>query len=163
MTATGIFCPQSRTKNVRTWQNFGLPQYSLHTDLSKDIDAENLVKIASEQSFLEPTEQGDIFVPNLGQIMYAPQKYFGLPQYSLQTDLSKDIDAENLVKIASELSFLEPIQQGDFFVPNLGQKMYDPQKNFGLPQYSLQIDLSKDIDAENLVKITSELSFLDPT
>ena len=85
--------------------------------------------------------------------MYAPQKNFVLPQYSLLTDFSKDIDAENLVKIASELSF---------FVPNLGQKMYAPQKKFVLPQYSLQTDLSKDIDAENLVKIASELSFLEP-
>jgi hypothetical protein len=60
--------------------------------------------------------------------MYAPQKNFVLPQYSLQTDLSKDIDAENLVKIASELSFLDPTEQGDFFVPNLGQKMYIHEK-----------------------------------
>ena len=60
-----------------------------------------------------------------------------LPQYSHQTDLSEDIDAENLVKIASELSFLDPTEQGDFFVPNLGQKMYTPQKIFVLPQYSI--------------------------
>ena len=96
-----VFCPQSWAKNVRPQKNFGLPQYSLHTDLSKDIDAENLVKIASELSFLDPTEQGDFFVPNLGQKMYAPQKIFVLPQYSLQTDLSKDIDDQNLVKVAS--------------------------------------------------------------
>ena len=76
-------------------------------------------------------------MPNLGQKMYAPQIIFVLPQYSLQTDLSKDIDAENLVKIASELSSLDPTEQGDFFVPNLGQKMYTPQKNFVLPQYSI--------------------------
>ena len=63
-------------------------------------------------------------MPNLGQKMYAPKKIFVLPQYSLQTDLSKDIDAENLVKITSELTFLDPTEQGDFFVPNLGQKMY---------------------------------------
>ena len=60
-----------------------------------------------------------------------------LPQYSHQTDLSNDIDAENLVKIASELSFLDPTEQGDFFAPNPGQKMYGPQKNFVLPQYSI--------------------------
>ena len=49
--------------------------------------------------------------------------FFELPQYSLHTDLSKEAYAENLAKIASELSFLEPIQQGDFFVPTLMQKL----------------------------------------
>ena len=48
-------------------------------------------------------------MPNLGQKMYAPQKNFVLPQYSLHTDLSKEAYAENLAKIASELSILEPI------------------------------------------------------
>ena len=32
-----------------------------------------------------------------------------LPQYKLHTDFSKEADAENLAKIASELSILEPI------------------------------------------------------
>ena len=99
---------------------------------------------------------------NRNRVYVPPQKYFGLPQYSLQTDLSKDIDAENLVKIASELSFLDPTEQGDFFVPNLGQKMYAPQKNFVLPQYSLYTDWSKVAYAENLAKIASELSILEP-
>ena len=51
-----------------------------------------------------------------------------LPQYRLQTDLFKEANAENLAKIASELSILEPMQQSDFFVPNLDQKMYVPDK-----------------------------------
>ena len=76
-------------------------------------------------------------MPNLSQKLSRTWKNFVLPQYSVQTDLSKDIDAENLVKIASELSFLDPTEQGDFFVPNLGQKMYTPQKKFVLPQYSI--------------------------
>ena len=38
-----------------------------------------------------------------------PQKYFVLPQYRLHSDLSKEAYAENLAKIHSELSFLEPI------------------------------------------------------
>ena len=92
-----FLCPISGKKCTPLKKKIVLPKYSLLTDFSKDIDAENLVKIASELSFLDPTEQGDFFVPNLGQKMYAPQKNFVLPQYSLQTDLSKDIDAENLV------------------------------------------------------------------
>ena len=40
---------------------------------------------------------------------------------------------KNLVKIGLELSILEPIQQGDFFVPNLGQKMYVQEKILGCP------------------------------
>ena len=36
-----------------------------------------------------------------------------------------------MVKIALELSILEPIQQDVFFVPNLGQKMYVPDKILG--------------------------------
>jgi hypothetical protein len=32
-----------------------------------------------------------------------------LPQYSFHINLSKEVYAENLVKIASELSILEPI------------------------------------------------------
>ena len=69
----------------------------------------NLPKIASEQSVLEPILWGKFFVPNLWQILYIPQKIFVLPQYSLHTDLSKEAYAENLAKIASELSILEPI------------------------------------------------------
>jgi hypothetical protein len=34
-----------------------LPQYSFHTNLSKEVFAENLVKIASELSVLEPNFQ----------------------------------------------------------------------------------------------------------
>ena len=62
---------------------------------------------------------------------YTPQKNFVLPQYRLHTDFSKEGYAENLAKIALELSVLEPIQQGGFFVPNLGQKMYVPDKILG--------------------------------
>ena len=40
---------------------------------------------------------------------YAPQKNFELPQYRLHTDFSNEAYAENLAKIASELSVLEPI------------------------------------------------------
>ena len=46
-----------------------------------------------------------------------------LPQYRLHSDLSKEAYVENLAKIASELSFIEPIEQGDFFVPNLSRKL----------------------------------------
>ena len=49
-----VFCAQSVTKMVRTWKFFERPQYRLHTDLSKEAYAENLAKIASELSFLEP-------------------------------------------------------------------------------------------------------------
>ena len=51
-----------------------------------------------------------------------------LPQYRLHTDLSKEAYAENLAKIASELSVLEPIKQGVFFVPNPDRKLYVPDK-----------------------------------
>ena len=63
-------------------------------------------------------------MPNLSKIWYTPQKNFGLPLYRLHTDFSKEAYAENLAKIASELSVLEPIKQGDFFVPN--RKLYEP-------------------------------------
>ena len=86
-----------------------LPQYSLHTDLYKEAYAENLAKIASELSVLEPILWGKFFVPNLWQILYTPQKKFVLPQYCLHTDSFKEAYAENLQKIASELSILEPI------------------------------------------------------
>ena len=36
-----------------------------------------------------------------------------------------------MVKIASELSILEPIYWGKFFVPNLWQKWYVPEKILG--------------------------------
>ena len=48
-------------------------------------------------------------MPNADQKWYAPQKNFGLPQYRLHTDLSKEAYADNLAEIASELSVLEPI------------------------------------------------------
>ena len=85
----------------------------------KEAYAENLAKIASELSLLEPIQQGVFFVPDPDQKLYAPQKNFGLPQYRLHTDFSKEVYAENLAKIASELSVLEPIQEDVFFVPNL--------------------------------------------
>ena len=101
--------PNLGQKLSRTWKNFELPQYRLHTDLSKEAYAENLAKIASELSILEPILWGKFFVPNLWQILYTPQKNFVLPQYSLHTDSFKEAYAENLAKIASELSILEPI------------------------------------------------------
>ena len=39
-----------------------------------------------------------------------------MPQYRLHTDLSEEAYAENLAKIASELSILEPIE-GSFLCP----------------------------------------------
>ena len=66
-----------------------------------------------------------------------------------------------MAKIASELSILEAIQQGDFFVPNLSQKWYTPQKNFEMPQYRLHTDFYKEAYAENLAKIASELRILE--
>ena len=48
-------------------------------------------------------------MPNLLQKSYAPEIFFELPQYRLHTDFSKEAYAENLAKIASELSILEPI------------------------------------------------------
>ena len=48
-------------------------------------------------------------MPNLLQKPYAPEKNFELPQYRLHTDFSKEAYAENLAKIASELSILEAI------------------------------------------------------
>ena len=62
-----------------------------------------------------------------------------------------------LAKIASELSFLEPIQQGKFFVPILSRKLSRLNN-----QYRLHSDLFKEAYAENLAKINSELSFLEP-
>ena len=44
----GSFCAQSVTKIVTYQENFELPQYSPHTDLSKEPYVENLAKIASE-------------------------------------------------------------------------------------------------------------------
>ena len=57
----------------------------------------------------QPIYLGKFFVPNPDQKLYAPQKFFELPQYRLHTDKSKENYAENLAKIASELSILEPI------------------------------------------------------
>ena len=48
-------------------------------------------------------------MPNPDQKLYAPQKNFELPQYRLHTDFSKEAYAENLAKIATELSILEAI------------------------------------------------------
>ena len=48
-------------------------------------------------------------MPNPDQKVYAPQKNFELPQYRLHTVFSKEAYAENLAKIASELSVLQPI------------------------------------------------------
>ena len=84
-----------------------------------------------------------------------------LPQYRLHTDYSKEAYAENLAKIATELSILQPIFRGKFFVPNPDRKLYAPQKNFELPQYRLHTDFSKEAYAENLAKIASELSILE--
>ena len=86
-----------------------LPQYRLHTDLSKEAYAENLAKIASEPRVLEPIKWGKFFVPNLDRKLSRTWKNFGLPQYRLHTDLSKEAYADNLAEIASELSELEPI------------------------------------------------------
>ena len=72
-----FFCPQSRAKNVRACYNFGLPLHSLHTVFSKEIAAENLVKIALELSVLEPIQQGVFFVPNPDRKMYVPDKILG--------------------------------------------------------------------------------------
>jgi hypothetical protein len=47
-------------------------------------------------------------VPNPDRKLYAPHKNFELPQYRLHTGFSKEAYAENLAKIASELSILEP-------------------------------------------------------
>ena len=101
-------------------------------------------------------------MPSLGQKMYVPDKNFVLPQYSLHTDLSTEAYAENLAKIASELSILEPILWGKFFVPNLWQILYTPQKDFVLPQYSLHTNSFKEAYAEILAKIASQLSVLEP-
>ena len=67
-------------------------------------------------------------MPNPDQKLYAPQKDFELPKYRLHTDFSKEAYAEKLAKIASELSLLQPIKQGDFFVPNPDQKLYVHEK-----------------------------------
>ena len=48
-------------------------------------------------------------MPNPDQKLYTPQKNFELPQYRLHTDFSKEAYAENLAKIALELSILQPI------------------------------------------------------
>ena len=47
-------------------------------------------------------------------------------------------------------------------MPKPDRKVYDPQKNFELPQYMLHTDFSKEAYAENLAKIASELSILEP-
>ena len=48
-------------------------------------------------------------MPNPDQKLYVPDKIFVLPQYRLYPHLSKEAYDENLAKIASELSILEPI------------------------------------------------------
>ena len=48
-------------------------------------------------------------MPNLLQKLNVHEINFKLPQYRLHTDKSKEAYAENLAKIASELSVLEPI------------------------------------------------------
>ena len=95
-------------------------------------------------------------MPNPDQKWYTPQKNFVLPQYRLHTDFSKETYAENFAKIASDLRVLQPIYQGDFFVPNPDRKWYAPQKNFELPKYSIP----QKAYAENLAKIASELRIL---
>ena len=67
-------------------------------------------------------------MPNLSRKLSRTSKNFELGQYRLHTDLSKEAYAENLAKIATELSVLEPITQGVFFVPNPDQKLYVPDK-----------------------------------
>ena len=48
-------------------------------------------------------------MPNPDRKLYAPQKDFERPQYRNSVDLSKQANVENLAKIASELSVLQPI------------------------------------------------------
>ena len=48
-------------------------------------------------------------MPDSVRKLYAPQKIFELPQYRFHTDVSKEAYAENLAKIATELSVLQPI------------------------------------------------------
>ena len=92
----------------------------------RPLAARGLAGISLELSVLEPLEQGDFFVPNLGQKMYVPDKILCCLNIAIQEFTWQ----KNLVKIALELSLLWPILQGDFFVPNLGQKMYVPDKIF---------------------------------
>ena len=48
-------------------------------------------------------------MPDPDRKLYTPQKNFELLQYRLHTDFSKEAYAENLAKIATELSVLQPI------------------------------------------------------
>ena len=48
-------------------------------------------------------------MPNPDRKLYAPQKNLELRQYRLHTDFFKKAYAENLARIALELSVLQPI------------------------------------------------------
>ena len=85
-----------------------LPLCRPYTNLSKEAYAENLAKVASELRVLESILWGKFFVPNLWQKWYVHENFLSWVNIGF-TDLSKDAYAENLAKIASELSFLEPI------------------------------------------------------
>ena len=83
-----------------------------------------------------------------------------LPQYRLHTDFSKEAYAENLAKIASELSILEQFSKVIFLCPICHKNGTPLNKilcclNIGF------ILTSKEAYAENFAKIASELSFLE--
>ena len=101
-------------------------------------------------------------MPNPDRKLYAPQKFFELPQYRLHTDFSKEADGENLATIASEQCFFTTNLLREVFSAQSRSKIDAPQKNFELPQYRLHTDFSKEAYAENLAKIASELSVLQP-
>ena len=64
-------------------------------------------------------------MPNLGQKLSCLKKILSCLNIGfILIFLNKEAYAENLANIASELSVLEPIYPGDFFVPNLLQKWY---------------------------------------
>ena len=86
-----------------------------------------------EKNFGKDCFRTERFRTNLVREVFGPQsraknvrtwKIFELHQYRNP----KILHGKKNVKIASELSVLEPIKQGKFFIPNLGQKMYVHEK-----------------------------------
>ena len=86
-----VFCPQSRTKNVRPQKNVVLPQYSIP-------QKKNLVR--------------EVFCPQSRTKNVRPQKNFVLPQYSIPQKkkwIFKQSAAPTLATLAGAASGLRPL------------------------------------------------------
>ena len=111
-----------------------LPQYSLLTD-KKEARAENLVKIASELSILEPISfchTQHLLLSNLvWNLMVAPlcQTFFVLPQCILHTDSSlKSLCWEFDTDCVRTEHFYKQFSKGTFLVTLSGKDCQVPEK-----------------------------------